>query len=108
VKQIFTDSAELLVEIYDNGVVDGDTVSVYHNNGLVIREAALSAKPISLKIRCDAAQPHHELVMVAHNLGSIPPNTSLMIVTAGEQRYEVFISSDDKKNAKVLIDFRKK
>jgi hypothetical protein len=108
VKQIFTDSAELLVEVYDNGVIDGDTVSIYHNNELVIAKAALSAKPISLRIRCDAAQPHHELVMVAHNLGSIPPNTSLMIVTAGEQRYEVFISSDNKKNAKVLVEYRKK
>jgi len=42
--------------------------------------------------------------MVANNLGSIPPNTSLMVVTTTDKRYEVFISSSEKKNAKVLID----
>lgn len=104
VKQIFTDSAELTIEIYDNGVIDGDTVSIYHNNELIMANAALLAKPIRLTIKVDAQHPHHELVMVANNLGSIPPNTSLMIVTAKDKRYQVFISSDDKKNARVVID----
>ncbi|MEI9808845.1 MAG: hypothetical protein WDO16_13825 [Bacteroidota bacterium] len=103
-KQIYTDSAELQIELYDNGVIDGDTVSIYHNNELVIASGALSAKPIRLTIKVDAQHPHHEIVMVANNLGSIPPNTSLMIVRAKEKRYEVFISSDDKKNARVVID----
>jgi hypothetical protein len=104
VKQIYTDSADLEIELYDNGVIDGDTVSIYHNNELVIAKKALSAKPIRLTIKVDAQHPHHEIVMVADNLGAIPPNTSLMIVKAKEKRYEVFISSDDKKNARVMID----
>lgn len=104
VKHIYTDSAELQIELFDNGIVDGDTVSVYHNNELVVANGALSAKPIRLIIRVDAGHPHHEIVMVADNLGAIPPNTSLMIVKAKEKRYEVFISSDDKKNARVVID----
>jgi hypothetical protein len=49
---------------------------------------------------------HHEFVMVANNLGSIPPNTALMVITTGGKRYELFISSDEKKNAKVVIDFK--
>ncbi|MBD0289520.1 MAG: hypothetical protein ICV79_29490, partial [Flavisolibacter sp.] len=57
-------------------------------------------------ITIDAAHPHHELVMVAENLGSIPPNTSLMIITTGTQRYEVFISSTEQKNAKVAFDLK--
>ncbi|MBC7949084.1 MAG: hypothetical protein H7Y42_14460 [Chitinophagaceae bacterium] len=104
VKQIVTEAGEILLELYDNGVIDGDTVSIYHNNELVISQTGLSAKPIRLKIQVDTQHPHHELVMVAHNLGSIPPNTSLMIVTAKDKRYQVFISSDDKKNAKLTID----
>ena len=36
----------------------------------------------------------NELVMYADNLGSIPPNTALMVVTDGDSRYEVRISSD--------------
>jgi hypothetical protein len=66
----------------------------------------LSEKAISLNIAIDPSSPHHELVMVAENLGSIPPNTSLMIVTAGTKRYEVFISSSEQKNAKVVFDLK--
>jgi hypothetical protein len=106
IKQIETASGEIKIDLYDNGVVDGDTVSVYHNNELLVSSAPLTQRPISFRIQVSSAQPLHELIMVAHNLGSIPPNTSLMIVTAGDKRYEAFISSSEQKNAKVLISLK--
>jgi hypothetical protein len=39
--------------------------------------------------------------MYADNLGSIPPNTALMVITDGEKRYEVRISSDLKKSGTI-------
>ena len=106
IRQIETGTGELRIDLYDNGEIDGDTVSVYHNNKLVVSGARLSQAPIRLHIRVDAANPHHELVMVAHNLGTIPPNTSLMIVTAGEKRYQVNIASSEEKNAKVVFQWK--
>jgi hypothetical protein len=106
VKQIETAGGEIRIDLYDNGVVDGDTVSVYHNNELIVSGVLLSQKPITFRIRVEAGQPRHELIMVAHNLGSIPPNTSLMIVTAGDQRHEAFLSSSELKNAKVVITLK--
>ncbi|HVE61386.1 MAG TPA: hypothetical protein VNA26_06190, partial [Chitinophagaceae bacterium] len=94
------------VQVYDNGEIDGDTVSIYHNNTLLVAHARLSEKPISFRITVDAERPHHELIMVAENLGSIPPNTSLMIVTAGSKRYQVFISSTEQKNAKLVLNLK--
>ncbi|HYJ38906.1 MAG TPA: hypothetical protein VEV87_09830 [Chitinophagaceae bacterium] len=107
VKQIETEAGEIKIELYDNGEIDGDTVSIYHNNALIRSHARLSEKPITIRIPLNADQPHHELVMVANNLGSIPPNTSVMIITAGANRYEVFISSTEQKNAKVVFDLKK-
>jgi hypothetical protein len=106
IKQITTEETELTIELYDNGEIDGDTVSIYHNNELVVSRAGISTKPVTVKIKVDKANPHHELVMVADNLGRIPPNTSLMVITAGKKRYEIFISSSEQKNAKVLIDLQ--
>ena len=99
-------SGEMLIELYDNGEVDGDTVSVYDNNVLLAENAGLSTKPVRLKIKVDKSNPHHEIIMVAKNLGSIPPNTSMMIITANDIRHEVFISSNEEKNAKVVIDLK--
>ena len=107
VKRIETDPGVIRIELYDNGEIDGDTVTIYHNNVLIKSHAGLSQKPISFTIPIDASQPHHELIMVADNLGSIPPNTSVMIVTTPTSRYEVFISSSEQKNAKVILDLKK-
>ncbi len=108
VKQIETGETEMVIDLYDNGEIDGDTVSIYHNNELIVSHAGLSEKPITIRIKVDGQHPHHELVMVADNLGSIPPNTSLMVITAMDKRYEIFISSSEQKNAKVVIDLKEK
>lgn len=97
-------SGPVKIEVYDNGQIDGDTVSIYINNKLIAGKAGLSAKPIELQVTLSPDQPHHEIVMVAENLGNIPPNTSVMIITSRGKRKEVFISSSEQANAKVLID----
>jgi hypothetical protein len=94
------------VNLFDNGEIDGDTVSIYHNNRLIVSKALLSQKAVTVNININKGQPHHELVMVAENLGSIPPNTALMIVSAGSKKHEVFISSTKQKNAKVVLDLK--
>lgn len=106
VKQIDAEAGEITINLYDNGEIDGDTISIYHNNVLVMAHARLSQKPITIRIPVDPSHPHHELIMVAENLGSIPPNTSLMVITAGGKRYEVFISSNEQRNAKVILNLK--
>ena len=106
VTKIESDPGNIKIDVYDNGIVDGDTISIYHNNVLVVSHVRISEKPTTIYIVIDPAHPHHELIMVAHNLGSIPPNTSLMIVTTPTKRHEVFISSNEQKNAKVVLDLR--
>jgi hypothetical protein len=106
VKSLVTAAGEMTIDLYDNGQIDGDTVTIYHNNELVVARAGLSSKAVSFKVKVNAANPHHEIVMVADNLGSIPPNTSLMLVSINGVRYDVFISSSEQKNAKVVIDLQ--
>jgi len=107
VRRIETEASEIKIELYDNGEIDGDTISIYHNNELIRSHMRLSHKPISVTIGVNPDQPHHEIIMVAENLGSIPPNTSVMIITTSSNRYEVLISSSEQKNAKVVFDLKK-
>jgi hypothetical protein len=107
VRKIETEAGKIKMEIYDNGQIDGDSVSIYHNNTLIRSHLRLSQKPITVTIDVDPSQPHHEIIMVADNLGTIPPNTSVMIITTATNRYELFISSSEQKNAKVVFDLKK-
>ncbi len=105
IKTINTNTQDVKIELYDNGEIDGDTITVYDNNEVIALKKGLTNKPITLNIKVDANTPMHEFVMVADNLGSIPPNTALMIITTGGKRYQLFISSDKQKNAKVIVQY---
>ena len=87
--------------MYDNGQIDGDTISLYFNGKLMVSRQRLSTEPIHLNITIDPTRADNELVMYAENLGSIPPNTALMVVTVGDKRYEVNISSSEQTSGTV-------
>jgi hypothetical protein len=98
---------EITVKLYDNGVIDDDTISIYLDKKLVLANKRLSTVPLTVTFKMADDQQEHELVMVAENLGRIPPNTSLMIVNAGEERYQVHITSTDQKNAVVRFIYKR-
>lgn len=107
VRTITINTKEISINIYDNGTIDHDTVSVYLDKKLVISKQMLTTSPLNLKFTMDDNNDVHELVMVAENEGDIPPNTSLMVVRAGDKEFEVRITSTEQKNAVVLFKFEK-
>ena len=107
VQTLTINSENITVKLYDNGEIDDDTISVYLDSKLILSNKRLSTAAIAINLKMDESNPEHELVMVAENLGRIPPNTSLMIVTAGEQRFEVRITSTEQKNAMVRFKYVK-
>ena len=107
-KTIIIDQQDVQIDLYDNGEIDNDSISVYHNNTLLINHGRLDTRPLTLTIHLDENNPFYELITVAENLGDVPPNTALMVITAGKNRYEVNITSDDKINSKVVLEYRPK
>jgi hypothetical protein len=96
---------DILIELFDNAQIDGDRVSVYHNNSLIVNNQTLLRDPITIKIHADAADRTHEFIMIAENLGGIPPNTALMRVTAGDKVYKLSVKTDLKTNAKIVFQY---
>jgi hypothetical protein len=97
----------VLVKLYDNGEIDGDSISVFLDKKLLLSHQMLKATPIIIKLKMDEDNTEHELTMVAENLGRIPPNTALMIVESGDKSYNVFITSNEQKNAVVRFKYQK-
>jgi len=107
VKTVIVNHENISVRLYDNGEVDGDSISVYLDGKPIVSNKGLSTQPITVNLRLDDSSPDHVLVMVAENMGRIPPNTSLMIVQDGDKRYEVSITSTEQKNAMVRFRYQK-
>lgn len=91
----------ILVELYDNGIVDNDSASIYLDDSLLINKQLVSNKPISFYIALDKEKPLSKLKLVAENLGSIPPCTVLMVIKTKKKRYEVNLSSNFSSNGVV-------
>lgn len=106
-KALIVTDTTVTVRLYDNGEIDDDTISVYLDKKLVLSSKRLTASPLTITFNIDEDNSEHELTMVAENLGRIPPNTSLMIVESGEQRFDVRITSTEQKNAVVRFKYQK-
>src|SRR4029078_13604418 len=83
-KEIEVSSDSVQVDFYDNGEIDGDSISVFFNNQLLGANLLLSTRSIHMNIKLDTTKEFNELAMFANNLGSIPPNTALMLVSDGK------------------------
>jgi len=107
IQEIEVNSDSLKVDFYDNGEVDGDSISVFFNQQLMAFSQKLSTRSLHFDITLDPTRPHNELSMFADNLGSIPPNTALMIVSDGVKEHEIRLSSSFERNATIRIKRKK-
>jgi hypothetical protein len=109
VQSVYFKSDSLLLTLYDNGEVDGDTVSVLMNGNVIMPMVGLSTVAVRKTIYITKETPDSiQLIMYAENLGSIPPNTGLLVVHDGEDIYEIRFSGDYTKNAAIVLRRKKK
>lgn len=106
--RLIIDDDHINLKLYDNGTIDGDSVSVFYNGRLLVNNKRLSEKPIEINIDLDTTVIYHEITLFANNLGSIPPNTALIIATAGGKRYELRSKASLEENAVLIFEYRKK
>jgi hypothetical protein len=97
------ESDSVRVSFYDNGDVDGDSISVFLNRKPLLVRQELSARALNIYLTLDSNKAVNELSMFAENLGKYPPNTALMLVTDGINRYEVYLSSSFTQNASIRL-----
>ena len=98
------DSIEL--RFYDNAEIDGDSISLFMNDKLIFQHIRLTGNAYTIYIPVHELNETNELIMVAENLGSIPPNTSYMVAIVGENRYEARLESTEGSSA--MVRFVKK
>ncbi len=104
IQSLYYKSDSLQLTLYDNGEIDGDTVSVLLNGKVIIAKWGLTTQPNYYTLYFDKDTPDSMmLVMYAENLGSIPPNTGLLVVREGRSVYEVRFSADLKSNAAIIL-----
>lgn len=103
ISTLYFTADSLKMQIYDNGFVDGDSVSVIINGVVVLAHQRLTEIPIEKWIHISDFGDTLKVVMYAENLGSIPPNTGMLSIYDGFKRYDVEFSGDLVKNAAISL-----
>jgi hypothetical protein len=107
-KDIEIEGDSIRVSFYDNGDIDGDSISVFLNKNPVVAKHYINDRALNVFLALDSTKEINELGMLAENLGKIPPNTALMIITDGVNRHEVYLSSSLTQNATVRLRRKKR
>ena len=108
IETVFFNSDSLVLTLYDNGEVDGDTVTILMNGKVIWPRQGLTANGVNKTLMIPKGTDSIQLIMYAENLGSIPPNTGLLVVRDSGRDYEIRFSGDLQRNAAILLRRQRK
>jgi len=106
IKEIPVSGDSIELRFFDNAEIDGDSISLFLNDKLLFSHIRLTGNAYSIKLAVSDLNDSNELIMVAENLGAIPPNTSYMVAIVNNQRYDAYLASTEGSSA--MVRFVKK
>jgi hypothetical protein len=92
--------------LYDDGIIDADTATLYFNDSVIVKKRRLSSNPFIFYLSLNRSKQFQKIQLVADNLGSVPPNTALLVITTKKNRYEIRLSSDEHQNGSIEFFLR--
>lgn len=95
-----TDQLEL--NFIDNNQIDNDTITVFYNKDLMVKQHRLSHDTLKLTIDIFPGTDNL-LIIYANNVGLMPPNTAELIYYEEGVKKQLNIYADHSKNAGVII-----
>lgn len=96
---------EVTIQVFDKNEVDGDSISLYYGDSLIVEHLAITHKKESFTIHIDKSKPR-QIVLYAENMGSTPPNTACVIIKDGRSSTEVVLQSDYKYCDSVMLTYK--
>jgi len=105
-RTIMLDTSFIKLDLYDNGEIDGDIATLVLDGKTIIDKQLLSAQAATVYINLSNTGEEHTLELFANNLGMIPPNTALVVLTCNKKRYEIHLSSSETTNGAVKLVFK--
>jgi hypothetical protein len=106
VGSIIATSQQITLALWDDAVEDGDSVSININGKWIVRGFPVKKNPQFLKVKLDPGP--NTITFVADNLGSIPPNTSVLEIIDGKKRksFDIETSLDQNNLVKIFYEYK--
>ncbi|MBK9287683.1 MAG: hypothetical protein IPN38_08345 [Flavobacteriales bacterium] len=90
--------------LWDDAEHDGDTISVLQNGQVVLDHYELSPKHHRIYLPLNWGD--NTVLVVAHNLGRVPPNTARAYIRTGHGRVRLLVKTTTDRNAVVKLRYQ--
>src|SRR6056297_1692078 len=91
-EEIIVKNRKLTISIWDDDLLDGDTVSVKVGDEWILTDHKVEREKKVIQYTLKGFSS--DLVMYAHNMGLIPPNTAAIEVNDGKNKYRFKMKAD--------------
>lgn len=98
--------ADITLAIWDDAIEDGDSISLQINNEIFMPGIAVKKKPLFIPVKLYPGE--NKIIFIADNLGSIPPNTSILEIIDGRRRKSYMINTNLGQNNSIKIMYQYK
>ncbi|MGB1216294.1 MAG: L-type lectin-domain containing protein [Saprospiraceae bacterium] len=105
VKKVTVYSPNIRIKVWDINQEDGDIISLNLNGEWIVKDFLLSNAGNVFEINLDGQANY--LVMHAHNLGEIPPNTAGVLVMDETGETEVMLRANMLESDALMIEYHK-
>lgn len=102
-REITLSGDTLVIRLFDNGIIDSDTVSLFLNGQKYVARQALRAQPYVLVLPIKQMYDTTDFVMLAESMGYIPPNTAML--RANYDSIEQYIQMESTDTTSAMIRF---
>ena len=98
---IYSATREVEILVWDAQKVDGDTISLMLNGKFILENYPLKKAP--KRIKATLSGTNNSIVLYAHNLGTVPPNTASISILHLDNQQEVNLMADKKNSQAVIV-----
>ena len=96
-------SRNLVISVWDHNRIDGDIVSLKIGDKYVLTNYTLEAIKKSMGYRLTGFQA--QLILYAHNLGEIPPNTAALEIDDGFEKHVIKLKATLKESESIILQY---
>ena len=82
---------QIILAVWDDAVEDGDTISISINNTSIAKNLLIKKRPQFINVTLSPGA--NTILFKGENLGSIPPNTSVLEIIDGKNRKAFFLET---------------
>ena len=92
---------EVKIKIWDNGIVDGDVLTLFLNGEQIVKNYRVTRKKLTIPVTLE--QTNNYIILHAINTGSISPNTVAVSVDDGTRDQVVILSSNLSTSGAIMV-----